>query len=122
MNTYWFFLLAFSLLLCHEMDAIRRHEWKIFPLLSRIKDDEQGYIIFTAIHIPLYVFLLSGLFSNGATVNESFIVGFDIFCIVHVLLHLLLMKHPQYQFNNWFSWVLIWGAGIAGGLDLLLRV
>jgi hypothetical protein len=104
------------------MDAVRRHEWKVLPLLSQVKDDAQGYILFTVLHIPLYIFLLGGIFSNGTAVNQSFILGLDIFCIVHVVLHLLLIKHPQYQFNNWFSWSLIVGAGIVGGIDLLLRI
>ena len=119
---YFWFWLAFSFLLTHEMDAVRRHEWQIFPLLARINDDERGFIIFTALHVPLYGFLFWGLFKNGTTINQSFAAGFDIFCIIHVLLHLLLIKHPKYQFNNWFSWALILGAGIAGGVDLLFRL
>jgi len=41
-HTYMFFFLAWSLVLTHEMDAIRRHEWNIFPGLSCIKDEERG--------------------------------------------------------------------------------
>ena len=121
MNTYVFFFIAFSFLLTHEMDAVRRHEWKVFPLLSQIRDDEQGYMLFTALHIPLYVFLLWGVSTNGTAMNQSFVRGLDIFCGIHVPLHLLFIKHPSYQFNNWYSWTLIFGAGLAGGIDLLIR-
>ncbi|MBC8162057.1 MAG: hypothetical protein H7Z42_12645 [Roseiflexaceae bacterium] len=121
MPSYIFFFVALGFLLTHEMDAVRRHEWQVFPLLSRLRDDERGYTLFTALHVPLYVLLLWGIFTNGTTINRFFVTGLDIFCIVHVLLHLLLIKHPRYQFNNWFSWTLIVGAGIAGGIDLLFR-
>jgi len=76
---YFWFWLAFSFLLTHEMDAVRRHEWQIFPLLARINDDERGFIIFTALHVPLYGFLFWGLFKNGTTINQSFVAGFNIF-------------------------------------------
>ena len=66
MATYMFFWIAFSFLLTHEMDAVRRHEWNIFPLLARLTDDERGYTLFTAMHIALYILLLWGLFPNGS--------------------------------------------------------
>lgn len=122
MATYIFFPIAFSFLLIHEMDAVRRHEWNVFPLLSRLPDDEHGYMLFTAIHIPLYILLLWGLFPNGTAVHQQVVIGLDIFCIIHVLLHMLFINHPDYQFNTRFSWTLILGAGVAGGIDLVLRL
>jgi len=116
--TNFFFFVAFSFLLTHEMDAVRRSEWHVFPGLSRIKNDEYGYMIFAIIHIPLYLLLLLGLFSAGGRLNRSVVIGFDSFCMLHVLLHLIFMKHPKYKFNNWLSWSFILGAGIAGGVDL----
>jgi hypothetical protein len=103
------------------MDAVRRHEWKVFPLLAQIRDDEQGYMLFTALHIPLYMFLLWDVSTNSTAMNQSFVRGLDIFCLIHVPLHLLFIKHPSYQFNNWYSWTLIFGAWLAGGIDLLIR-
>jgi hypothetical protein len=78
-------------------------------------------MLFTAIHIPLYVFLLWGISADSTILNQSFVRGLDIFCIIHVLLHLFFIKHPFYQFNNWYSWILIFGAGLASGIDLLVR-
>lgn len=121
MDRNLFLLIAFSLLLTHEMDAVRRREWRIFPLLRRIADDARGYTVFTAIHVPLYVALLWALFPGGA-INRPVAIGFDVFCAIHVLLHRLFRNHPRYQFNNPFSWSLIIGAGIAGGIDLVWRV
>ncbi|MBA3470408.1 MAG: hypothetical protein H0T53_12280 [Herpetosiphonaceae bacterium] len=114
----FFFFVTLSFLLAHEMDAVRRSEWHVFPGLSRLKNDEYGYMIFTIIHVPLYLLLLLGLFSDGGRLNYSVVIGFDIFCMVHVLLHVIFMKHPRYKFNNWLSWSLILGAGVAGAADL----
>lgn len=119
MNAYLFFFIALSFLLIHEMDAIRCREWKLFPVLSQLTD-ERGYIVFTALHIPLYILLLWGLFPGGAVINSALVAGLDIFCIIHVGLHLLFINHPENRFNNPFSWILILGAGLAGGLDLLV--
>jgi multisubunit Na+/H+ antiporter MnhB subunit len=79
-------------------------------------------MLFTIIHVPLYLLLFWGLFSPDGAINQAVVTGFDVFCLVHVVLHLLFVRHPRYRFNNWFSWTLILGAGLAGGADLLLRL
>ncbi len=118
MENHFFFLVGFVLILTHEMDAIRSREWTIFPLLSRLRE-KTGYYVFTALHIPLYLVIFWGLYSaNG--LNHNVIKGLDIFFIVHIFLHLLLLKNPKNQFRSVFSWVIILGSGIAGSLDLIL--
>lgn len=121
MTTDILFTLALSLLLTHEMDAVRRREWQVLPLLARIDDDARGYAIFTALHVPLYALLLGGLMAGGAAANQQLVRALDAFCVVHVALHLLFARHPRYQFNNRLSWTLIAGAGICGAADLLAR-
>lgn len=115
MLTHLFFYLGMCLLLVHEMDAVQRHEWRIFPGLSLLPD-KAGYYVFTAIHVPLYLWLYWGLHNNPETWRR----GLDVFFIVHVGLHVVFMRHRHYEFNNLFSWALILGAGVAGALDLWL--
>ena len=118
MTDHLFFLLRFSFLLVHEMDAVRCKEWKIFPVLNRM-GDEAGYAAFAALHVPIYALLLWGIYGeNGA--NRGLIVGLDVFFVVHVLLHLLFVNHPEYRFRSAFSWAVILGAGLFGAIDLLL--
>lgn len=45
------FLFNLSLFLLHEMDAIRRSEWKLFFVLQDM-DDAKAYKVFTLIHLP----------------------------------------------------------------------
>jgi hypothetical protein len=117
---YFFFVLGFCFLLVHEMDAIRAREWKIFPILNAM-GDEAGYRAFTALHVLIYALLLWGLFADGG-VNQGLIIGLDIFFIVHVFLHLIFYNHPENRFRSVFSYVLIFGAGIFGTIDLLFML
>lgn len=111
-----FFYIALAFILTHEMDAIRCHEWRIFPGLSRLKD-ETGFVVFALLHVPLYTLLFWGLF--GQANSEGLARGLNVFFIVHVGLHLLFLKHPGNEFTSVFSWAIIVGAGLFGLLGLI---
>ena len=101
------------------MDAIRCKEWRIFPGLSLL-DKLTGQWVFILAHIPLLFLVFFQLTHNSDP--EGFIIGFEIFLIAHVALHLLFLKHKNNEFNGWFSWVLILGAGLFGLADLLIHL
>ncbi|MBC8099381.1 MAG: hypothetical protein H7Y11_08055 [Armatimonadetes bacterium] len=109
------FALTVASLATHELDAILHHEWRL-PLFFFLKpfSDETAYRIFTLLHIPLLTFIIA----HAQVLNVQ--RGFDVFTIVHVGLHIGFRNHPQYEFNNWFSNVLIVGAGVCGALHLLV--
>lgn len=119
MPSYFAFFVAFSFILTHELDAVRQHEWRIFPGLSSLSD-QRGYVVFTALHVPLFALMLAGIFTGG--INNQVVVGLDIFFIIHILLHVLATRHPKNEFHSPLSWTLILGAGGAGAIDLLLRL
>jgi hypothetical protein len=110
-----FYTLGFTLIWLHEMDAVRCKEWRIFPGLSALPDTT-GFITFMVAHIPLFYWLVE-MYASG---NGFFRTGFDVFLIVHVVLHLLFLKHKNNLFKDWISWSIIIGAGICGTLDLLV--
>jgi hypothetical protein len=114
------FFLGLSLLLTHEMDAIRRHEWRIFPLTAPLSDS-LGYLVFTAAHVPLYALTLWALSGADEAIRSNTIVGLDLFSVAHVLLHIAFRKHPAYEFSGLFSRGLIGGAGLCGLADLAGR-
>jgi len=118
MENWFFFFVGLSFILVHEMDAIRCQEWTMFPLLSRL-NEKTGYFVFTAIHVPLYLLLLSALYGQNG-LNPSPVIGLDIFFIIHVFLHVLFLRHPKNQFISVFSWIIILGAGIAGLIDIIV--
>lgn len=109
-----FFYLGLAFILTHEMDAVRQKEWVIFPGLSQLTD-RLGYLVFTALHIPLYGLLFYGL----AVDKEAIIRALDYFFMIHVGLHLLFLRHPENPFKSFFSWFLIVIAGVCGLLDLV---
>jgi len=110
------FTLGLTFILMHEMDAMRCHEWRMFPLTSFMKE-KMGMIVFIFLHIPLFYIPLLPTIIN----NDSFRVGFSAFLVIHLILHLLFLMHPKNEFKDWISWVFIVGAGICGALDLLIH-
>lgn len=112
-----FFFLGLSLILTHELDAVRQREWRIFPGLALL-DDDAGFAAFTALHVPLFMALLWALFAGG--LNRGLAEALSGFFVVHVGLHLLALRHPENRFTGPLSWSLIGGAGVCGALHLLL--
>ncbi|MCU0425622.1 MAG: hypothetical protein MUF71_08365 [Candidatus Kapabacteria bacterium] len=117
MPDHIFFYLALGFLFTHELDAIRCKEWLMFPLTSWLKDDI-GYAVFTLAHIPLFAWVLWSLAQSP--LSPIMVRSWDIFCIVHVGLHILFLKHPENRFTTGFSWCIIVGAGVCGAVDLIL--
>jgi hypothetical protein len=113
MNNILFFL-GISFILIHEMDAIRCHEWRIFPGLSFL-NDRLGFIIFMFAHVPLFTWILISI------TNPSFRNGFNVFLVIHLGLHILFLKHPRNEFKDWLSWAMIIGAAACGVIDLIFR-
>jgi hypothetical protein len=100
------------------MDAVRCKEWSIFPGLSMLSD-KLGHIFFVFAHIPLFFFIYRQLTHSENT--DAFRKGLDIFMIVHLLLHILFLKHKKNEFKDWISWSIIIGAGVCGLVDLILK-
>lgn len=112
-----FFFLGSSLLLVHELDAVRCHEWRIFPGLSALSD-RWGLRTFILLHVPLLYALLVAL---AAGPGVPLVVALDLFFILHLGLHLLFLRHPRNEFRDGLSWMLIVGAAASGVIDLLLQ-
>jgi hypothetical protein len=113
-----FFMLGLSLILVHELDAVRCHEWRIFPGLSKLSD-EWGLRIFIMLHIPLMYVLLAAV---AAGPGAMWVAVLDLFFVLHLGLHMLFLRHPRNEFSDRVSWTLIVGAAMSGGVDLLLGI
>lgn len=107
------FVLAVSLLFAHELDAVQRHEWRIFPVLSRMPEDI-GMRIFIWAHVPLFAAILWFAAQSIARGGNGFSLGLSGFCIVHAFLHLAYERHPGCEFRNRLSRTLIWLCALAG--------
>jgi hypothetical protein len=107
------FLATVAWVVVHELDAIRQREWRFFAAPFPVRD-ETAYRVFTAIHAPALVGVLWLLES------PSFQLAFDVFAVVHGVVHLLLRTHPLVEFDSWFSRFWIYGASLLGALHLAL--
>ncbi|WP_417145062.1 DUF6713 family protein [Raoultibacter massiliensis] len=108
------FALGFSLLLIHEMDAIRCKEWNMFTGLKTMKE-ESAFRFFLVLHLPLYVLAITLLISRIQ------IVGFylvDVFLVLHVVLHLLFKRNTANNFRN-LSHAIIYLSGVCGAIHLV---
>lgn len=112
-----FFYLGLATLFVHEMDAVKRKEWRMFMGLSKL-NDETGYLIFTGVHLPLYFFVFWMLKKPES--STLLILILDAFFVVHLSLHVFLRNQSENNFSGKFSIALIWVAGIAGLLDLII--
>lgn len=90
-----------ALFITHELDVVKRHEWRVLPVTSFLPD-ATGAQVFIWIHAPLF----AALFLFGA--NDPFssaATGLSVFSILHIALHWFFRNHPAYEFNNAGSWI-----------------
>ena len=116
MSEHFFFYLGLSFLTLHEIDAIRCKEWRIFPGLSLLSD-KIGHVLFVFAHLPLFYFVFWQLTYSKDI--EAFMKGFNIFMVVHLVLHILFLKHKNNAFKDWISWSILIGSGLCGIIDLI---
>lgn len=111
------FVLNLSLLFVHEMDAVRCSEWRMLPWLRTLQDPD-AYRFFTALHIPLYAFLLF-LLLGGYRIAAFWII--DVFLVLHTLLHILFRRHGQNRLKSPFSLTVVYAMGVLSVAHLALR-
>jgi hypothetical protein len=120
MIEHLFFFIGLAFLLTHELDAIRRKEWRLFVFLSNL-EEERAFRIFTALHVPIFALIFIAVFGTSKVeIRENTITGLDAFFVVHVVLHILFSNRADYDFHRGFSRLLILGAGAAGLIDLIV--
>jgi len=113
------FYLGLSFLFVHELDAIKRHEWRIFPGLSNL-DDNLSYQLFVVLHIPLFVLILWFLCHPSAQIYFWFQLGIDSFLVIHLGLHHFFKPNDKYEFTQPFSKIIINLAALTGLIHLVL--
>ena len=109
------FWLGLSLLLCHELDAVMQHEWRVLPFTSWMPDGP-GYVAFVLLHVPLFALPLWGAASLLPVTRWRTQIGVDAFLVIHSILHTAFSAHPDYTFDNLLSNGLIYGAAVLGAL------
>ncbi len=115
------FYLGMALLFTHELDAIQRHEWRIFPVIRKL-NDEIAYYWFAILHIPLFFLLLWLMYHPSESTRFWFQISMDVFYIVHMVLHKLLDSDKKCEFVGVFSKAVIFSMGIVGMVHLSVLI
>ena len=113
------FYTGLAFLVVHELDAIHRHEWKMFPFISRL-NDRSGYQVFVLLHIPLLVLIFWLVSHPPGTVRFWFQVSMNVFFMVHFGLHYLMREHEHSEFSEGFSKLIVALTAAAGLIHLML--
>ncbi len=113
------FILLISLLVLHEMDAIRTKEWRMFIILKNVAD-ETAYRIFALIHLPLYFLGLWVMTQGKATTKFGLYCVIDIFLIGHAIIHYIFQNNKNNRFISGFSKILIYSMAILAIIHLSL--
>ncbi len=79
-------------------------------------EDKEGMIAFIFLHVPLFYWFVYEIDMG----HQNFTKGFSIFMVVHLLLHILLLRHKNNEFKDWISWTIIIGAGVSGLINLAI--
>ena len=115
----WIYILAFSVLNAHELDAMSQHEWRLLLVLRDLPPD-LAQSLFVTLHVPLVAMILWLTFNRSSAVTSWSRRTVCAFGIIHIGLHWHLQDHPNYTFHSWLSETLIVGYGVAGLLYLLI--
>ena len=113
MNEQLYYLM-FAFFMTHELDAIDKKEWRVFPLTAPLPEG-MAKSVFIWAHVPLFILFL---YSGAANPSSFAAQVLSALAIVHVGLHWLFRKHPEYKFDSLTSRALIAGAGVFGALHL----
>ena len=112
---YWAMVACFF---THELDAVRRHEWRMLPVVRQFSD-KIAERIFVWFHAPLFLAIL--WFSEEGA-STPFTLGLSLFAVLHVGLHWIFRKHPDNEFQGFGSWALIVLTGFFGALYVMVQL
>ena len=113
------FALNFSLLLLHEMDAVRAREWKMFIILKSMRE-ETAYIIFSVVHLPLYFWVIFTVSQTHSSGYAFVYLITDVFLIAHTVIHFFFRRHAANGFFSAYSNALIYIMGVLALIHLIL--
>lgn len=113
------FVFIMSVLLLHEMDAIRTKEWKMFIVLKDMAD-ESAYKVFTFIHLPLYFVAILIMAKGGTHANFVLCCIIDAFLIGHAIIHFYFRNNKNNGFTSSFSKIIIYLMAVLSIVHLCL--
>ena len=115
----WLFAVAFALLLSHELDAMIRSEWELFPGLNAL-DSDTAADVFNLLHVPLLAPIIWVLTAGSARARRRTMIGAEVFLVVHAIGHTLVRGVDRYEFQAPVETITVYGAAGASAIHLAL--
>lgn len=115
----WLFALAFALLVSHELDAMIRSEWELFPGLNAL-DSDTAADVFNLLHVPLIAPMIWVLTAGSAVARRRTMIGVEVFLIVHAIGHALIRGVDRYEFQAPVETITVYGAAAVSAVHLAL--
>jgi len=115
----WLFALAFALLVSHELDAMIRREWELFPGLNAL-DSDTAADVFNLLNVPLIAPLIWVLTAGSGIARRRTMIGVEVFLIVHAVAHTLTRGADSYEFQPPVETITVYGAAGASAIHLTL--
>ncbi|MEM1334611.1 MAG: DUF6713 family protein [Actinomycetota bacterium] len=115
----WLFVVAFALLLCHELDAMIRQEWDLFPGLRALSDDTAADV-FNLAHLALFGIPIWLLIATSQRTQNRTIIAVEAFIIGHAVAHAALHRHDDYMFEAPVETLTVYGAAVFASAHLTL--
>ena len=113
------FFLGLALLVCHELDAVARSEWRLLWVLGNLPEQTASGA-FIALHVPLFAMLFWLTGNTAWQIRRVSQVAVDGFLLIHAGLHWRLIDHEFYAFHSSLSKWLIFGGAAVGLAHLVL--
>ncbi len=110
---------ALSLLICHELDAVARHEWRLLPFLNQL-DDQAGLNVFVLLHVPLFILIFWAATHREEAFRWMSQMVMNVLVIVHGIAHLLVSGHHLYEFEAPVETITVYGAAAVSALHAIL--
>jgi len=103
----------------HEFDACYRGEWKMMKFLRKFSNEQQ-YLIFLYMHIPLVFFFLYYMWTVINFSNFYLWIAVNVFGLLHFIMHLIGTKWKSNVYKTFHSYSFIYGIALLGLLNLVL--
>ena len=116
-RTAWLFAVAFSLLVSHELDAMIRQEWQLFPGLNALEPDVAADV-FNLLHVPLLAPLIWLLAAGSVSARRRTMIGCEVFLVGHAVVHFLARSADGYEFQPPVETITVYGAALAAAAHL----
>ncbi len=116
----WLFYLGLFCFAGHEIDVMIHDIWFVIPPAIWIPE-EYAQTLFVLAHLLLFITMMFMLPTYFLSKFEKVQTGMALFVVIHGILHSAFMTHEHYEFDSFFSSILIFGGTLFCAVFLIFQ-